>query len=534
MSAHRWKIATEEEEFRQIFRLTYKTFVEEIPQHPANGDGILVDKFHGENIYLIALREERVVGMMALRPNRPFSLDSKVPDLDSYLPPHQKVVEIRLLSVDPSERGGTVLQGLLRLLMEVNREKQWDLAVISGTTRQLKLYRHMGFVPFGPLTGTEGAHYQPMYVSLDQFKENTGRITTQTAEPATGVISFLPGPVQMAPEVREAFALPPAYHRCAEFAGIMTRCQDKLTALLSCRHAIIALGSGTLANEMVAAHLSTLGQRGLILANGEFGERLCRLAKRHGLEVSSLIEPWGACFPLPRLVAELATGNFGWLWMAACETSTGMKNEMAPVEELCRRHGVKFCLDGISAVGAYPLSLANVYLASSASGKALGSFPGLALVFFNHPIPVAENLPGYLDIGEYHAHGSTPFTHSSNLLRALDKALDRFSNPGAEFLRKERLSCLLREELARRSIPVLVRAEASSPCVFTLPLSLGTESLAVAERLRRKGMLVAAESAYLAQRNWLQICLMGDLREDDILRLMANWEAAAEGARSSA
>ncbi len=32
----RFKIASGESEFEQIFRLNYKTFVEEIPQHPPN------------------------------------------------------------------------------------------------------------------------------------------------------------------------------------------------------------------------------------------------------------------------------------------------------------------------------------------------------------------------------------------------------------------------------------------------------------------------------------------------------------------
>ena len=34
----RFKIASEESEFEQIFRLNYKTFVEELPQHPPNLD----------------------------------------------------------------------------------------------------------------------------------------------------------------------------------------------------------------------------------------------------------------------------------------------------------------------------------------------------------------------------------------------------------------------------------------------------------------------------------------------------------------
>src|SRR3954465_11782876 len=95
------KIAREEWEFEQIHRLNYRTFVEEIPQHTPNPDGRLVDRFHAENTYLIAVAGERGVGMLAMRDRRPFSLDAKLSDLDGYLPPHRSVAEVRLMAVEP-------------------------------------------------------------------------------------------------------------------------------------------------------------------------------------------------------------------------------------------------------------------------------------------------------------------------------------------------------------------------------------------------------------------------------------------------
>src|SRR5687767_6397184 len=93
----RYKVASEPAEFEQIHRLNYQTFVEEIPQHPPNPERCLVDRFHPENTYLIVLAGEALVGMLAMRDQRPFSLDAKLPVLDSYLPPHRSVCELRLL-----------------------------------------------------------------------------------------------------------------------------------------------------------------------------------------------------------------------------------------------------------------------------------------------------------------------------------------------------------------------------------------------------------------------------------------------------
>ena len=54
-----FKVACEPWEFEQVHRLNYKTFVEEIPQHEANPDELLVDNFHQENMHEDALLEAK-------------------------------------------------------------------------------------------------------------------------------------------------------------------------------------------------------------------------------------------------------------------------------------------------------------------------------------------------------------------------------------------------------------------------------------------------------------------------------------------
>jgi hypothetical protein len=145
-----FKFAREDWEFEQIHRLNYRTFVEEIPQHHASPTQRLVDKFHAEHLPDPPVRAE----LSACWPgNRPFSLDQKLANLDTYLPAGRKVCEIRLLAIEKKFRGAQVLQGILALLWQHGIEKGYDLAIISGTTRQFKLYQHLGFVPFGPLVG---------------------------------------------------------------------------------------------------------------------------------------------------------------------------------------------------------------------------------------------------------------------------------------------------------------------------------------------------------------------------------------------
>lgn len=161
-----FRIADQPWEFEQIHRLNYATFVEEIPQHQANPDHRLVDRFHDDNVYFVCLLEEKeVVGMICLREKSPFSLESKVKNMRDLLPPTDRICEVRLLSVLRAFRYSRVFFGLLNILIRYCLDKGFEVAIISGTTRQLRLYKHLGFRIFADPVGTPEALYYPMYLT---------------------------------------------------------------------------------------------------------------------------------------------------------------------------------------------------------------------------------------------------------------------------------------------------------------------------------------------------------------------------------
>src|SRR5215471_18629158 len=245
-----FKTAGEDWEYELIHRLNYKTFVEEIPQHKSQPTHRFVDKFHSENTYLICLSGRQLAGMLAVRGNRPFSLDQKLENLESYLPTGRKICEIRLLAVEKKFRGAQVLQGILALLWQLGIERGYDLAIISGTPRQFRLYQHLGFVPFGPSVGTGDAQFQPMYVTLETF-EATAREFLRSSPSRSfqaSAVNFLPGPVTVKREVRRAFEQAPESHRADVFMKDFGAARQILCELVRTRNVELFLGSGTLAN----------------------------------------------------------------------------------------------------------------------------------------------------------------------------------------------------------------------------------------------------------------------------------------------
>lgn len=491
-----FKLADTPSEIEQIQALHYKTFVEEIPQHDPNESRRHVDKFHDDNVYVISLRDDEVVGSLAVRTHRPFSLDGKLADLDCYLPRDRRICEVRLLSIDRQHRTGVVLPGILSAFHDYAMGQRFDCAVISATTRQLKLYGQLGFEPFGPLVGTDQAMFQPMIVTLERFREHVRRFGALPPAVRGEIATFLPGPVAVHADVAAAFASPPASHRSQTFSDDLRAVKAGLCAMTGANHVAVLLGSGTVANDVVAAQLSLLeGARGLVASNGEFGERLADHASRARLQFEHLRFAWGQ----PLDVDAIRARNAGWTWVVACETSTGTLNDVGALRTVQR-----LCVDAVSAIGAVPLDLSNVWLATGASGKALASYPGLSFVFHDHQVQPAAALPRYLDLGLYGAEGEVPFTHSSNLVRALRVAVERVNWP-ERYAELARTGDWLRSRLEATGVKLI---RSSAPHVVTIEVD---DAPSVAAELEKRGFVVAHASSYLRVRNWLQIAVMGEV-----------------------
>ncbi len=164
-----YKVADTPAEFRQIHELNYRTFVEEVGQHPPNLERRRIDRFHDENTYYICLAGDRLIGMACTRDRRPFSLDLKIDNLNNLLPPHKHPVEIRLLAIDKDARTPQVFLGIMRMMAEACAVADYDLAVASALKKQSKLYKHLGFKPFGPVVGKPPVLFQPMYMDRGSF-----------------------------------------------------------------------------------------------------------------------------------------------------------------------------------------------------------------------------------------------------------------------------------------------------------------------------------------------------------------------------
>ncbi|OAI40683.1 hypothetical protein AYO40_04540, partial [Planctomycetaceae bacterium SCGC AG-212-D15] len=541
-----------DQEFEQIHQLNYRTFVSEIPQHDDPGDGRLVDKFHAKNAYFIVLVEGRVVGMVCGHDQPPFSVADRLTDPGILTRPGTRPLEVRLLAIEPDRRNSTVFFGLMWALYNYAMEQGYTHLFISGIEERLPLYRRLGLEPLGPAVGHGKASFVPMVLTVGRLPERVLRTKLQweshmTKVPAAEPVCLLPGPVAISAAVRDAFHQPPVYHRGPEFIERFAQVRRTLGDLVGGRQVALLNGSGTLGNEAVAALLAADKQcrEGVMLVNGEFGERLARQALRFGLRPRVLNWPWGRPWDLKEVEGALAALPAGsWVWGVHQESSTGVLNDLPGLVRAARKFGARVCLDCISSLGAVPLDLEGVYLATGASGKSLGAFAGVAMVFADGAALTRvdlERVPSYFDIPAALASRGPRYTFPSPTLAALETALEEYATPEraqAKYARYAELGQLARRRLRALGVEPLAADMCASPVVTTFATPGKESSEEFVARCASWGYAIGGQSGYLADRRLVQIATMGAIRREELagfLDQLERWlmpgERAARKAR---
>jgi aspartate aminotransferase-like enzyme len=293
----------------------------------------------------------------------------------------------------------------------------------------------------------------------------------------------------------------------------------------------VLLGSGTLANDAIAQQLRLAGTPGVVFSNGEFGERLIDHARRAGLLFTVYRAKWGNAFSLDAIGSRIGTGSRPrWLWMAHCETSTGVLNDLAAFKRVSRELGAESVLDCVSSIGNVDVDLDGVAYASGVSGKGLAALPGLAFVFHRRDgLRTGPLVPRYLDLALYAESAGIPFTQSSNLLAALGAALERFDS--GSFERRAETSAMVRAAIGSCGLRIVDDGTAVAPFVVTIALPPNVGAAKIGETMLARGYRIAFESRYLRARNWIQIAWMGDIDRANALAAVAALGEIACGGR---
>ena len=535
LGRYEFKAAETPAEHEQLHRLNYETFVREVAQHDDTGDGRLVDKFHDKSLYFVALDGSRVVGMLSVHDRAPFSIADKLADPAALERLGPRPLEVRLLAVEPRHRHGAVFAGLGLAVLRHAQRRGYSHMLISGVAERLRLYERMGFRPLGPAVKQGEARFVPMVAFVqglpEQILDDAVRVERKSAAPAgPPLLSLTPGHSQLAPAILAELARPGIDHRSDEFSALHAELRGALATLVGGVPPALYCGSGTLANDVVAATLAADRrlQRGLVLVNGEFGRRLADQASRFGLAHRALSWAWGR--PWTRADVERALDarpRPDWIWAVHLESSTGVLNDIGALQRLARERSVRVCLDCISSLGAVPLDLNGVHLATGVANKSLGGVAGLSLVY---AAPDAlegvdrARVPTYLDLASTLETTGPRFTLSSNLLRALAAALAPYADDASRrrrYAHYDQLGRFVRARLRELGLPPVATEEHASPVITSFAPPPGIPASDLLAHCREWGFGLGGGSRYLQDRGWLQLATMGHVRTADVERLFS-------------
>lgn len=531
-----FKPLTTAKELSQLHRLNHAVFAEELGQYSVREDGELTDRFHRGNTYFVAKRNEELVGMISINHSAPFSIEKRLRDGAEVLNSFARASEVRLLAIDGRMRQSIVVAGLFWQVYAEARRRGRSHLLISGIEDRVEMYRSLGFRELGRAVPAGAVSYIPMVMELNDHAvmKKAERFSSWWRRRDREPISLLPGPVQISKSVRSAFERTPLSHRASCMLDAYEDVRRMSGVLVGGLPVALMTGSGTLANDVVGSCLHGRFEQapGLVLANGEFGERLRKQAKLAGLRFRALQWDWGKSWNFVAIEREISRGA-AWVWCVHLETSTGQINDLQRLSRMCEEHGVALAADCVSSLGAVSLEECKVALASGVSGKALGSYAGLAMVFASEATlreTRFDRMPATFDIAENIRQRAPMFTIASPQLCALREALEENYRDAESRARRYAHYCALgnwvRASLRRSGCRVLVDDETAAPVICTFAL----EDAEIAHRCSEAGFRIAHESEYLAQRGWGQISVMGDLTQqliEDVFGVLSRSRSTA-------
>lgn len=348
-----------------------------------------------------------------------------------------------------------------------------------------------------------------------------------------------PGPSNAHPRVLSALGMPPIGHLDPKYLEIMEEVKDLLRYAWQTENpfTISVSGTGSAAMEASLANMVEPGDTVLIGINGYFGHRLVDMASRYDADVKTFSTDWGKAFTLEEITAAVAAHEPKILALVHAETSTGARQPLEGVSDVCKKHGTMLLIDTVTSLTGVPLFLDEwgVDLAYSGTQKALACPPGLgpltlsprALdVLMNRKTPVKN---WYLDmsmISKYWGTGKRVYHHTApvNMNYAIREALMLVAEEGLEnrWQRHQDAADLLWAGLEDMGLQCHVDREIRLPTLTTVRIPDGVDGAAVAARMMQEyNIEIAGGLGDLAGKVW-RIGLMGyNARPENVTLLLA-------------
>lgn len=343
---------------------------------------------------------------------------------------------------------------------------------------------------------------------------------------------FIPGPVDVEPEILTAQAQPMLPHRSAEFEAIFQRASDKARQLFFTQERVFLIASsGTGLQEAAVRNLAH--KRVLSCVNGAFGSRWHDVALSNGKAADKLDIAWDQPITPERVADALRKTQYELCTIVHNETSTGVQNPVAEISTAVRTVSpdTLIAVDAVSSLGGARIEMDawGLDMVLTSSQKCLALPPGLGLAAVSdRGMAYAQSVPDrgwYFDLLRMEKHrlkDSTPATPAISLIYALDAQLDHILAEGREerFARHLSLAERVQSWVLEHDLGLYAPEGYRSKTVTTVVNNLELDITALNKFLLSRGMRIANGYGPLKDKTF-RIAHMGETQIGEIERLLA-------------
>lgn len=343
---------------------------------------------------------------------------------------------------------------------------------------------------------------------------------------------FVPGPVDVDPEVLAAQARPMLPHRSREFETLFRAASDKARALFFTRFRVfVTASSGSGLQEAAVRNFAK--KTVLSCVNGAFARRWYDVAAANGKQVDLLDFEWDQPVDPQRVAEALLRKHYEVLTLVHNETSTGLQNPVREIASAVRDASpdTLVCVDAVSSLGGTKIEMDawGLDMLLTSSQKCLALPPGLGLASVSdRSLAYAAEVPDrgwYFDLVLMEKHrlkDSTPATPALSLVYALDYQLDRLLAEGLEarFDRHSAMARRVQEWALSRGLDLFAPEGFRSQTVTTVDNRRSLDVAEINKFLLARGMRIANGYGPLKGKTF-RIAHMGETRLQDLDQLLS-------------